>query len=524
MRNHVVRAGLKSNILGYNADNKLVNDLGTPIEDYSVIFRELFCMAAAELADDLNESIENMGILFDEIISTGQKPTEKSKAVKSETASEASSVDLERDGLALEKLGRGQLLFLVKEVDRREAEHLQAAGFRFAMTPNVIPILAGTMQIPRRQLIRHLQVMREYVTESHILEPGVHFALFAIRASIGAGFDILARRDARNQLPTMQLPIETLEPWQMEYLKTLDGCTVTVCMKTLNKASNSPSAPPKDKLFASQLQTTIEALKDEINDPFFNDAILVAQPVEAPCRGHTEDSPPGTAMLLCFRLIVPIHSRAPGKKLDFTPLNFFKMQQHIYKNSPDHAVFARKTYREFAPLLELSGRPSVTELASPKNAHFPGKSGLFGTRKNRATDTLSGDTDVFGRPISSLLPRTPASGRSSIRRKFLGRRGTRPGEEMRGDNSSEKNLVDVNSSEDRAFGGIMVSQEVSVDVKDMGDGRRELSSPKRRQTAGIEMTPLSPANKSGVVSKVTKEEETASFVDEMFKICIQARH
>jgi hypothetical protein len=27
------------------------------------------------------------------------------------------------------------------------------------------------------------------------------------------------------------------------------------------------------------------------------------------------------------------------------------MQQHVYKNSPDHAVFARKIHREFGPIL-----------------------------------------------------------------------------------------------------------------------------------------------------------------------------
>jgi hypothetical protein len=515
MRDHIERAGLKNNILGQHSDKKLINELGTPVEDYSIIFRELFCIAADEIADDLKVPIENVGILFDEIISTGQEP--KQSKGKSRIDSQASSlVDLEREGRGLEKLGRGQVLFLVKEADRREAEQLQAAGFRFAMTPNVLPILAGTMQIPRRQLKRHLETMHEYAVESYILEPGVHLALFAIRASIGAGFDIMARRDARNQLPTMQLPIENLEPWQIDYLKTMDAWTVTACLRHLNKASMSATAPPKETHFALQLHTTLEALREEIDDSFFNDAYLVAKPVEAPCRGHTGDSPPGAAMLIWFRFIVPIHSRASGKKLYFTPLKFFKMQQQVYKNSPDHAVFARKTYREFAPVLELSGRSSISAPASAKTPYFPAKIGTFGTTKG--TNDAVGDTRAFGRP---------ASRGSSIKKKFLNRRGSRPSEKMKGDNSSEKNLVAVDSSEDRSFGGIMVSQEVTVDVRDMDDGGRASASPKPtlgKNPVAIEMTPISPVNKSGVVSKVTKEEEPESFVDEMFKICIQARN
>jgi hypothetical protein len=335
--------------------------------------------------------------------------------------------------------------------------------------------------------------MREFAREAPILEAGAHLALFAVRASMANGFDILARKDARNQLPTMQLPFDTWETWQSDYLKIMDTQTVSVCMKQLNKSARAAATPPKEKKFAAEVLHTLEALKDEIEDTFFNDATLVAKPIEAPCRGLTENSPPGMATLIVFRLVIPIQSRAPGKKLDFTPLVFFKLQQHVYKNSRDHDVFARRAYREFAPILNLSGRPSVAA-ARCQEQHM---------------------LDAEDSAMTTMPPKSP--GGRSMRGFF--RRGSRQDARMKGDNSSEKNLVDVHS-EDQGMGGIMVSQEVSIDVANRPTSRVNYDD---KKPVGIELTEMRNNPKTGVVSQVSKEEETPSYVDELFKIAIQTR-
>jgi hypothetical protein len=306
-----------------------------------------------------------------------------------------------------------------------------------------------------------------------------------------SGFDILARKDARNQLPTMQLPFDTWESWQTDYMKTIDTQAVSACMKQLNKASRAAATPPREKKFAAQVLHTLEALKDEIEDPFFNDAVLVSKPIEAPCHGPTEESPPGIATLIVFKVIIPIHSRAPGKKLDFTPLSFFKMQQHIYKNSRDHAVFARRAYREFAPMLNLSGRSSV---AGGKEHH---------------------EIDAEARAMNVAVDKTPGEKLKHGLFHF----GPRKDVKMKGDNSSEKNLVDVHL-EDQGVGGIMVSQEVSIDVANRPTSPLDDDA---KKPAGIELDEIKKEPKSGPVSKVSKEEETPSYVDELFKIAVQTR-
>lgn len=302
------------------AELSLTDDAGNLIEDYSIIFRELFCIAAADLASQMGEPLEKMGVLFDEILSTGQKITPNAKSQKG--SDPKSPVDTERGGIMGQYFGRGQLLFLTRRVNRRESEQLAARGYRFATISNVVNILSSSMQINSADLLARLETMKEYSLESHILEPGVHFACFSIRASVNGGFDVLVRKDASNQLPTMQLPLEKLETWQLEYLSGFDGNSVATCLKLFKSKATLPTLQRKEQAFAAQLHDTLEALRDEIDDPFFNDALLVAKPVMAPCRGlGGEDAVPGQALLISFRIIVPIHSRAPGTKLFFIPLS-----------------------------------------------------------------------------------------------------------------------------------------------------------------------------------------------------------
>jgi hypothetical protein len=193
-------------------------------------------------------------------------------------------------------------------------------------------------------------------------------------------------------------------------------------------------------------------------------------------------------------VIIPIQSRAPGKKLDFTPLAFFRMRQHVYKNSPDHAVFARRAYREFAPVLNLSGRSS-TAVGAGKRRH---------------------EVDTDDRALAHHLAKTPDVGKSGQAKfGFFGRRPSRQDSKVKEDNSSEKNLVVP--SEDLGVGGIMVSQEVSIEERPASP----ISDDKR--PGGIELTPLSKEPKVGVVGVVSKDEELPSYVDELFKTTVQSR-
>jgi len=490
MRRHVNQA---STTPGFRTESDSEVDLNgeenKPVEGYSLIFRELFCLAASEIAQQLNEPLEEVGVLYDEIFNTGST----GRAGRAPTP----IPDLERDGKIIQMHGKGQLLFLVRRADRNSARRLAAHGYRFADIHNVAPLIGRRMQINCADVEARLNSMYEYSDDTQMLKPGVHLACFALRARVRSGFEVLVRKDARNQLPTMQLPFDNLEPWMHDYLRALDGRSVSSCIKFLRtKPTKSPIAAPqtKEQIFANQFLETLLALEEEINEPLFSEAILVAKPVSAPCSNWSRNSSasrlvnnpqkPGLATLVAFRCIFPIQYKARGMKVEFTPLNFFREQQFVYRNSADHEVFARKVHKEFGPILNRE-RASVD--AGPRNTKTK-------TGKIRRMKSASGVK--FGGQLESWM-----AGDSKDKDKS--------------DTSSERKLVETS-----AFGGIMVSQEVSVEVKEVGVG------PERRSTdaqSGLELEEM-PYGQMGTRGRVTRgEDDPETYVDLLFAACMNSR-
>jgi hypothetical protein len=509
MRNHINHTLMSRGVRAGTAEVTLSNDSDEPIDNYSLIFRELFCVAASDLADQLNQPLESAGVLFDKILSTGN---DKEKACQSTTTD---PTDTERGKAQEQYFGRGQLLFLTRRINRREAESFQGSGFRFTSITNVVDILASSMQIKSDDLHTQLTKMWDYSSSSNILEPGVHMACFAVRANVRGSFDILVQKDARNQLPTMQMPLLSLKSWQQDYLQQHDGMSVAACLNSFKSDLTLPDLSKKEQLFTSQLHDTLESLKDEMDDSFFMEAALVATPVLAPCRAVQENAPPGHATLIAFRLIIPVHSRTPGKKLEFVPLSFFKMQQHVYKNSPDHNVFARRVHREFGPILNQS-RPSMSDkdeaILSPNSFQLNGSS-----------KSLVEIREELEHKLPTLIPRVPPPRKSPIfwRKKLdVAEHSTgKPSAKLRDDASSEKNLVEPNP-----FGGILVSQEVTVDVREAG----KIVPLKVSDMEMIDMTNkdggFSANRKLGTLGIASTEEAgPETYVDSLFAVCIETR-
>lgn len=281
----------------------LKSDEGEITEDYSTIFRELFCVAADELAGELNEPLENVGVLFDEIFNTGHAAASSSGANWNQFKS---ALQVEKGNSIAYTPGRGLLLFLVRVADRKVADVLAATGYRFTEVHNVANIITRRMQIHCNDLKSRLNNMYEYASESHTLRPGVHLACFAIRASMSGGFDVLVCKDARNKLPSIRLPFDSLDERKIGYLSQLENKTVAACSKMLSEKSQESSSSEEERSFAAQLLEGLTLMGEEINHSMFTDALLISKPVSVPLdrRGTGEASYKAT--LIAFRLLLPI--------------------------------------------------------------------------------------------------------------------------------------------------------------------------------------------------------------------------
>lgn len=528
---------------------KLITDHGELIDNYDVIFRELFCAAAAGLAEKMKTSLQDVGILWDEILATGggghaahaqarrrQQTLDRSleiddysKDVDSHGVLINGEDDLAEKGMfkeqvQIQEFGRGSLMFLVRRVESsRDVEALAAAGFRFAELHQVSGIIGSTMQIKTRSIEIKLRNMAGYAEQNDMLEAGVHMALFGVRARVNNayGFDVLARRNARNLLPAVQIPLARLDAWHINFMRQFERMTPHHIARRIDSLKH---LAPKEMMFASQLRDSIEALRALIEDSIFDESVLVSKTVEMPCRPTAPGSPPGSCTVITFRIVIPIHLKIESPCCEFVPLNLFKVHQLVYKNSPNHLVFARSVHREIAPIintvpvLTLPSKPANAMLShsrrtSLRDARMASRLFRIG-RPNTADSKRPGAVDAEGNPIPTVLRSRSlerASGHTSSTLKLWNRRSRDSIESPStsglasihsadaGHNSlpppayatyQMDDLSPISTSQGQAatlasplstsqmasapsqpssFGGIMVSQEITVNVHPAGD-------------------------------------------------------
>lgn len=446
--------------------------------DYSTLFRELFCVAAKDLADQIQKPLEDMGVLYGGIMNTGTLSHTAKLKIRGLRLRD-NALDAAERGESPISLGRGQLLFVVRQADRLESSQLQAVGHRFATIPNVIDTLARSMEVTREEILPWLVNMRAECTDEHFLDPGVHLACFALRPMFHRGFDVLVRKDASNMLPTTFLTGSKLEQWQLDMLEGMNDLTVATCCELLR--ARAMLVDERKHKFAGELLEGIIQLSEAINNPFFMEARLAARPLRAPCATRQQDQALNEVFLINFRVIADAHQHTSlNQRYGFTPLKFFLCQQHAYKGCPDNHIFARRTYREFAAIAKLSHdynrRGSVN---SPDRSRDRSWDGSFGSPRSRS---------------ASPLKKKSWPARVHFKRFDAG-------------NDSEKNLVDLGLI--RPYGCIHVSNEINVNVS---ENRRGSYSP------DVEMRDLRVSSEISV-----GDIERASFADELVAMTIDER-
>lgn len=575
IRNHLAR--LPRN--GRDPNVRLIDENGQLVESYDVIFRELFCVAAANLADKMKEHITNVGVLWDEILPTGVGSFQRRRTNDGALEKEDRGVTPNRNGDVLaekgenwrarqHEYGRGSLMFLVRRLDNaRDVEKLEAAGFRFAEVNQVSGIIGTSMQIKSRNLVSKLTNMAAYGdAENTMLEPGVHLGIFGIKARVGSyGFDILARRGARNLLPSMPLPMQNLESWQMDFIRELDRLSVPALCQKLESMKKSS---PRDMLLASQFHDTIESLRAWIDDPIFEEAVLTSRVVQVPCRPRSGSSSSTTCTMITLRMVIPIHVNVQSPRCEFVPLNFFKVHQMVYKDSPQHAAFSRSVHREFTPIINAVPLPTPSA-AFTRARHSSFQSSRFTFKKGHRTSSATVyPVDADGNPIpTDFGPKSSVGSYHSSSTVKLWNGSSNERRSATGDTVSDRSLAHktTEGQQPSTFGGIMVSQEIQVDVRDADSDRdfrnsRVPSNGDRlsdqtggkphgdrvvtlassgfkkddRSATGIEMKRMADDARdvihSGSVpmlgSAVAEGENTVdvkTFVDELFAVCVEGR-
>ncbi|KAI1472005.1 uncharacterized protein F4812DRAFT_456106 [Daldinia caldariorum] len=516
---------------------RLVDDDGNLIGDYDTIFRELFCVAAMNLATMFKEKLVDIGILWDEILATGVDELPHTLSYSFDNVLEKGGPSRYGRAQILRTMfrqehGRGLLMFLVRHLEHSvEVDRLEAAGFRFAEPHQVCGIIGSRMKIKSRDLKGKLRSMATLAEGGAVLHRGVHLGFFGVKARVGSfGFDVVVKKDARNLLPTMPIPLERLESWQMDVIRRLGRIDVPLLLQNLDALRK---LSPREALFASQLSDALQSLRAWIDNPVFDEAILTSRVVQVPCRARAGLSSESCTMIaLC--MMMPIHAGASSPRCEFIPMNFFKIHQMAYKNSPHLAAFTRYVHRGLSPTantVPIDKPPAIYQRAGRA---ILWRTGLGSLRRFRRTKTEDYATVEEGCSTPTELVRRHSNYDSNEYASTINRcsQGYANRHKSWSDTISDQAAAQQSSS----FGGIMVSQEIQVDIIQIDDVSGGGASAPSKSPVGVDRVTMVKAGAgfdfgttaplSGVeednraVAEREKANDAITFVDELFAICV----
>ncbi|PHH89777.1 hypothetical protein CDD83_5288 [Cordyceps sp. RAO-2017] len=543
---------------------KLVREDGSLVRDYDQIVCELFCLAALALATKTKESLIHAGTLWDEIFATGNNPNRSNLTHTTEDANDASSERTRRhkklakdksifDGLAEKGLvrahpqdGRGCLMFLVRHANvRKDIHKLEAAGYRFAEIHHVVDSIRSSMQIRSPDFISRLRGMSNLCGKNIAPASGVHLGMFAVRARLDhCGFDVLVRKDAKNLLPMAALPLQRLEPWQLKFIQHFWGLNPSAIMKRLDEDGNLSI---QEARLASHLRAAILSLRRDLSAAHFDDATLVSQVVQAPCSVDGDNSSPlSTCSLAVFRIMLPIHIN--GDQLtdfEFVPLSFFKVQQMVYAGSAHHVEFSHQVHRELSsmvhsfPELGLNGPQTRPSLRLPLHAWMARFRCSARTGNDVALQSSTRSQERLSGASSSRSWPRPLSDEISLDDYYKSHSAS-----MSSHVNVSSPLSSTSSAEDaphrqrqQLFGGIMVSQQITVDVQEiersipLSDQRRGKTQPNTKyytshdeKSNAVKQNNYFSTIASGKANAaITKEQGGSDFIDELLSFCMERR-
>ncbi|KAL9587131.1 MAG: hypothetical protein Q9203_003621 [Teloschistes exilis] len=406
-------------------------------KNFGTTFKEHFCVAASELAEIMGEPLENLGVLFESVMSTGTIAKQRKVPLLRHPFT-SSPGDVER-GNVHPMLGRGQVLFLIRRASPHDVARLQAHGFNFASLSNIIPSLAQSMQVSNSELSSQLHGIQSQLSEECMLSPGLHLACFAVRPRLHRGWEILVNKSRKNLLPAVSVTGEGSRSYEMEMeiINAMDNFSMPDCYLYLQdrkeKARNRDEAE-----CLGTLHRAIDTLAAQVGPALFVNARLLARVFQVPCQNTLGSQTRAKAGLVVFRVLADAHYSHPfDGRCEFVSSRLFRAQQHVYPGSPDHGAFGRQVHLEFAKLAE--GHSTSPRSSRPSTPRRP-STATTATSRNRLELAKGEDRPPPGSNPSGSVASSSQSCKPSRTKKA------------------------------RAFfGGIHVQRDISVNVSEVDD-------------------------------------------------------
>ncbi|KAL9081712.1 MAG: hypothetical protein Q9159_007110 [Coniocarpon cinnabarinum] len=471
----------------------------SPDQQYSLLFRQRFAVAAYDLASSLRVGMPDLGVLYDGVMSFS---TFSRSSIHRRSLSWSGKKDcpapLDIESIQ-DSFGRGQGLFLTKRVDKQDVPKFQTMDFRFLSIDKVIGPLAEAIQVPQENARAYILSIRDKTEPAHRPRTGVHLGLFALcpEADGRLGPKVIVSRNETHKLPSVFLWSEKSQREYADMLSQFEGLSSTEVLAWTKQGSHSLDEQYAG--FCRLLQRSILELAKTIHEEFFTHATLSTRLFQVPfasCGGNT-----AYHSMITFCIIPNIHSSWRNwSDVKLISYNFFRCLQQT-RASPRDPGFVAKVHQEFGMFA------NEEEIASPAESHASSLS--------RISSLLT--------PASSARRLVPKSRSTPPRRSetSLESMGSGSHSALRG--GSMQTIADAPHAEMEhdafkggPFGGVLVTRDVTVDhtPRDSGD---EASTTSPASTFAGSSRRISEFKGVATGRRV----EAATFVDELCDITKQ---
>ncbi|KAG9757831.1 hypothetical protein KCU73_g4209, partial [Aureobasidium melanogenum] len=347
MRVHLQRTNVNT---GYNTAASSRSSIydEESYHDSTVLFREGYCVAAADLAAQLQVPlVDGLGPLYDQVLGTGLLTAYQHglKALDNGATQQLTIFE------------KGQLLFYTRRLSPHEIDHYTAAGFRFAPLNRVEGAIANTMQIPIGLLAIQMQRVQDFAYRTSVPCPpkqGTFFVCLAALARVRDSFRVLVPMDRQDELPDVQVSPYHMNSQQLSWLKRYNNWPAErfIWHIKLKEQNWSTLEDDEEKAFLIMLRTALGSLVTKIGERWFMDLVFCAEPITIR-YGANKAQRDGMTMVFGFTRLMDIHQ--PARKLPagltLASWDLVRMRQHYYRGCNDQGRMRREVQEEFGPLL-----------------------------------------------------------------------------------------------------------------------------------------------------------------------------
>ncbi|KAL4794512.1 hypothetical protein BDV19DRAFT_399331 [Aspergillus venezuelensis] len=290
---------------------------------FDELFKRHFCVAANDLAEHVKQTLDDLGMLYDDVLTTSIPASRFSRAM----------------GYSRLRAGKGQLLFTVRQLRKQEASRLAASGFRFAAIETVTTLLSDRMNVASGSLEVHLRDMRDFAATSRNFGPGVHLISFVTRPTIHDRFEVLTARGPVNPLPSETLKTKRLQAPHLELISHMEGWSISTCLDWLT-SEKARSYKAADE-FREELMQAMMILANSLPPDLNAMSRFAARTFLAPCRS-SRLSDDKTCTLLAFCTVGALNTRVTNPDYTFVPLRLFRIQQQVNSGATDADGLAKE--------------------------------------------------------------------------------------------------------------------------------------------------------------------------------------